>query len=130
VDIAFQIEQFVTINSEARGVPTSLVYDLISYLPSKINPNDIARERAIEIAKEIRKTPGAALQNRIVTTSSPKNGQVSLTNFVRKVQPLVHPEREDFEHTVSWSKKRLFRIISTHKRKYSKINGLGLTTFS
>jgi DGQHR domain-containing protein len=93
VDVAFQIEQFVTINSEAKGVPTSLVYDLISYLPSKVSPNDIARERAIEIAKAVRKTPGTALQNRIVTTSSPKNGQVSLTNFVRKVQPLVHPER-------------------------------------
>lgn len=93
VDVQFQIEQFVTINSEAKGVPTSLVYDLISYLPSKVSPADIARERAIEIGKAIRKLPGTALQNRVVTTTSPKNGQVSLTNFVRKVQPLVHPEK-------------------------------------
>ena len=93
VDTQFQIEQFVTINSEARGVPTSLVYDLISYLPSKVSPADVAREKAIEIGKAIRKMPGSALQNRIVTTTSPKNGQVSLTNFVRKVQPLVHPEK-------------------------------------
>jgi DGQHR domain-containing protein len=93
VDTAFQIEQFITINSEAKGVPTSLLYDLISYLPSKVTPAEISRERAIEIAKAIRKTPGTALQNRIVTTTSPKQGQISLTNFVRKVQPLVHPER-------------------------------------
>lgn len=93
VDLEFQIEQFVTINREAKGVPTSLVYDLLSYLPSKTTPAEVANERAIEIAKTLRKEKGSPLQNRIVTTQSPRVGQVSITNFVRKVAPLVHPER-------------------------------------
>lgn len=93
VDLEFQIEQFVTINREAKGVPTSLVYDLLSYLPGRTTPAEVANERAIEIAKTLRKEKGGPLQNRIVTTQSPRSGQISITNFVRKVAPLVHPEK-------------------------------------
>jgi DGQHR domain-containing protein len=100
VEQTFQIEQFVTINSEAKGVPTSLVYDLLSYLPSKTTAAEIARERAITIAKELRTEASGPFKNRIVTTQSPKNGQISITNFVRKVSPLLHPEKGNLKsHT-------------------------------
>lgn len=88
-----QIDQFITINREAKGVPTSLVYDLLKHLPTKTKPSDVANERAAEIATELRKDPESVFNGRIVVTSSPKSGQLSLTNFVRKISPLVHPER-------------------------------------
>jgi DGQHR domain-containing protein len=93
VDEEFQIEQFITINREAKGVPTSLVYDLLSHLPNRKRPGDIATERAAEIANELRHDPKSALYNRIVVTQSPTKGKISITNFVRKIQPHVHPER-------------------------------------
>lgn len=93
VDEEFQIEQFITINREAKGVPTSLVYDLLSHLPNRKKPGDIATERAAEIANELRHDPKSALYNRIVVTQSPTKGKISITNFVRKIQPHVHPER-------------------------------------
>jgi DGQHR domain-containing protein len=93
VDEEFQIEQFVTINREQKGVPTSLVYDLLSHLPNKKKPSDVANERAAEIANVLRHDVKSALSNRIVVTQSPNKGQISITNFVRKVAPLVHPER-------------------------------------
>lgn len=91
-DYEFQIEQFITINREQKGVPTSLVYDLLSHLPGKKKPSDIAVDRAAEIANELRRDPGP-LKGRIVVTQSPGKGQISITNFVRKISPLVHPER-------------------------------------
>lgn len=93
VDEEFQIEQFITINREAKGVPTSLVYDLLSHLPNRKKPGDIATERAAEIANELRHDSKSALYNRIVVTQSPTKGKISITNFVRKIQPHVHPER-------------------------------------
>lgn len=93
VNIEFQIEQFITINREAKGVPTSLVYDLLSHLPARKKPQDVANERAAEIANELRRDAKSPLHNRIVVTQSPTKGQVSITNFVRKVAPHVHPER-------------------------------------
>ena len=93
VDLAFQIEQFVTINREAKGVPTSLVYDLLSHLPGQKKPGEIANERAASIANALRLDAKSPVFNRIVVTSSPAKGQVSITNFVRKIAPLVHPDR-------------------------------------
>ncbi|WP_333605764.1 DGQHR domain-containing protein [Novosphingobium sp.] len=93
VDQEFQIEQFITINREAKGVPTSLVYDLLSHLPNRKKPADVANERAAEIANELRRDEKSALYNRIVVTQSPSKGKVSITNFVRKIAPLVHPDR-------------------------------------
>ncbi|TIR20895.1 MAG: DGQHR domain-containing protein [Mesorhizobium sp.] len=93
VDQEFQIEQFVTINREQKGVPTSLVYDLLSHLPSRKRPADVANERAAEIANQLRNDTKSPLSGRIVVTQSPGKGQISITNFVRKVAPLVHPDR-------------------------------------
>jgi DGQHR domain-containing protein len=94
VDVEFQVEQFVTVNREAKGVPTSLVYDLLAHLPQLKNATEVAQERANEIATTLRLEKDSPFFNRIVIMSSPKSGrQISNTNFVRKVAPLVHPER-------------------------------------
>lgn len=94
VDIEFQVEQFVTVNREAKGVPTSLVYDLLAHLPQLKNATEVAQERANEIATILKTDSGSPFFNRIVIMNSPKSGrQISNTNFVRKVAPLVHRER-------------------------------------
>lgn len=91
LDIEKQIELFITINREAKGVPTSLVLDLLGKLPQK-RPGDVANERAADLAKALRDDPDSPLYRRIVI-DSPRSRQVSLTNFVRKVTPVVHTER-------------------------------------
>ena len=83
-----QVEQFVTINREGKNVPTSLYLDLLKILPIK-NPSDIARERATDIADQLRKDEASPFFEKVVVTVSPKAGQISLVNFVRKISPLV-----------------------------------------
>jgi len=87
-----QIEQFVTINREAKNVPTSLYLDLLKMLPSK-KPADVAKERAADLANQLKRNEGSPFYDRIVVTVSPSEGQVSLTNFVRKIAPLVTPDK-------------------------------------
>jgi DGQHR domain-containing protein len=87
-----QVEEFVTINKEAKNVPTSLYLDLLRQLPSQ-RPADAARERAVDIATQLRKDEGSPFFERIVVTTSPRPGQISLVNFVRKISPLVTPDK-------------------------------------
>lgn len=87
-----QIQQFVTVNKEAKGVPTSLYYSLLKKLPPKLSPAELAKERAADIGIALRNDENSPFAGRIVSTTAPKNGQLSLVNFVRKVSPLV---RED-----------------------------------
>lgn len=51
LDVDEQIFQFVTINKEAKGVPTSLYYDLLKHLPPEKKPAEVAKEKAADIAK-------------------------------------------------------------------------------
>ncbi len=93
LDIDSQIFQFVTINRTAKGVPTSLYYDLLKHLPQSKNPREVAQDRAADIAHELRHDEDSPLFNRITVVLPPKPGQtISLTNFVRKVAPLVQTE--------------------------------------
>lgn len=87
-----QIEQFVVINREAKNVPTSLYLDLIGKLVHK-KPADFAKERAVDIGTELRRDEDSPFYDRIVVTTSPREGQISLTNFVRKVAPHVTPDK-------------------------------------
>jgi DGQHR domain-containing protein len=87
-----QVDQFVTINREGKNVPTSLYLDLLKLLPFK-NPADSARERATDIGTELRRDEESPFFDRIVVTVSPKAGQISLVNFVRKISPLVLPDK-------------------------------------
>lgn len=88
LDVDAQIEQFVTINREAKGVPTSLYYDLLSHLPKK-SPADVSKERAADLASEVKRDEESPFYGRIVVTTAPKKGELSLNNFVRKVSPLL-----------------------------------------
>jgi DGQHR domain-containing protein len=87
-----QVEQFVTINREAKNVPTSLYLDLLRRLPDK-KPSDAARERAVDLATELRRSEDSPFFDKIVVTTSPKPGQISLTNFVRKLSVHVTPDK-------------------------------------
>lgn len=92
LDTMEQIQQFITINKEAQKVPTSLYLDL---LPDLIDPKrsdaEKAKERAVDISLAMRADEESLFSNRIVALKSPTKGQLSLTNFVRKVAPLVQP---------------------------------------
>lgn len=87
-----QIAQFITINREAKRVPTSLYYDLLPELKTKKNESDVAKERAVDMANEMKVEETSPFYNKIVALKAPAKGQLSLTNFVRKVSPLVHPK--------------------------------------
>lgn len=85
-----QIQQFVTINKEAKGVPSSLYIDLLPHLINK-KPTDLAKERAADIASGLKKDESSPFFSKIVVTTAPQKGEISLTNFVRKVTPLILP---------------------------------------
>lgn len=88
-----QIEQFVTINREGKNVPTSLYLDLLKLLPNVKTPGEVAAERAADIANELRHERKSNFFGRIVVTTSPRQGQISIVNFVRKVTPYVNLEK-------------------------------------
>lgn len=79
-----QIEQFITINREAKNVPTSLYLDLLKYLPQK-RASDVIKERATDLATQLRRDEDGPFFQRIAHLAPPKKGQVSLVNFVRKI---------------------------------------------
>lgn len=88
-----QIEQFVTINREGKNVPTSLYLDLLHLLPNR-RPADVAKERAADLATQLRREEGSPFFERIVVVIPPKSGQtISLTNFVRKIGPHVSRDK-------------------------------------
>lgn len=103
-----QIQQFVTVNKEAKGVPTSLYYSLLKKLPSKLSAKETAQERAADIASILKMDESSAFSSRIVSTTAPKNGQLSLVNFVRKIAPLV---KEDTGCLGSFSLEEQSKII-------------------
>src|SRR5207302_1636135 len=88
LDIKEQIEQFIRINKEAKNVPSSLYIDLLKHLPDK-SDTDIAKERSADIANELRKDENSPFFGKIVMIGNPKAGEISLTNFARKIAPLV-----------------------------------------
>ncbi len=92
-----QIQQFVIINREGKGVPTSLYYDLLKKLPKQKSDSELAKERAADIATILKRDEESPFYNRIVVVTAPTRGQLSLTNFVRKVAPIVQPNKGKFE---------------------------------
>lgn len=84
-----QIKLFVTINREQKGVPSSLYYELLKSLPQTESEKQISEKRAVEIANALKADDRSPFFGKIVATTSPTLGQLSLTNFVRKVAPLV-----------------------------------------
>lgn len=111
LDLEKQIQQFVTINREAKGVPTSLYYDLLKMLPPKSSTADIAKEKAAGIADRLRKDSNSIFYDRIVVVTSPKQGQISLTNFVRKVAPLLTDGKGSFS---AYTHQEMTQIIENY----------------
>ena len=93
LDPTDQIRQFVTINREAKGVSTSLYYDLLKYIPERKNVTEVAKERAADLANQLKRDDDSPFFERIVVTTTPRKGELSLNNFVRKVYPLVQEGR-------------------------------------
>lgn len=89
LDLDRQIFQFVTINQTAKGVPKSLYYDLLKHLPPSKKPADVARDKAVDIGTQLKRDEDSPFFNRI-TVNPPQAGRsISLTNFVRKLAPLI-----------------------------------------
>ena len=86
-----QADYFVTINKEAKGVPSSLYLDLLRHLPKKKTDKERLEERIADISRELTRDPESVFFQRIVSTMSPKSGQVSLTNFARRLRTVLHP---------------------------------------
>jgi len=84
-----QINFFVTINREQKGVPSSLYYELLKHLPGKRTDRRMVQERAADLAAALKVDEQSPFYLRIVSTTSPRQGQISLTNFVRKVSPHI-----------------------------------------
>ncbi len=109
-----QIEQFITINREGKNVPTSLYLDLLHYLPKNRKVGDIAKERAADLATQLRKTEDSPFFERIVVTTSPKSGQtISLVNFVRKIAPHVAPGKGILN---AYTEREQYQVIANYFR--------------
>jgi len=89
LNLTQQIDFFVTINREQKGVPASLYYDLLKHLPKTKTEAEAVQERAADLANTLIKDIESPFHQRIVVTTSPKQGNVSLTNVVRKLTPLL-----------------------------------------
>lgn len=87
-----QIQQFIKINKEAKGVPTSLYFDLLKHLPDK-TPGEYAKERAADIAYQLKKDETSPFYSKIVTVTSPKKGELSLNFFVKKIYPIIQENK-------------------------------------
>jgi DGQHR domain-containing protein len=87
--IVAQIDHFITINREAKGVPSSLYLDLLKSLPKEKTAGERAKERTTDIARLLNTDEESPFYGKIVVLTSPKRGELSLTNFVRKVEPVI-----------------------------------------
>ena len=94
-----QVGLFVTINREQKGVPTSLYYDLLKLLPRQLSEAEALQERAQDLVDSLRKDEDSPFFRRIKITTSPKSGQLSSTNVIRKVTPLIKKDGRLSEYT-------------------------------
>lgn len=78
-----QIELFVTINKEARGVPASLYIDLLKDLPKKKTERELTDERIADIARGLDTDELSPFNQAIIFTRTAKAGEISLNNFAR-----------------------------------------------
>lgn len=82
-----QIELFITINREARGVPASLYIDLLKSLPVQKTERQLTDERIADIARGLDQDEQSPFHQKIIFTTTAKAGQISLNNFARILRP-------------------------------------------
>lgn len=85
-----QVELFITINREAKNVPSSLYLDLLKNLPKKKTEKDSLEERITDIARALNGDENSPFFQRIIFTKTAKAGEVGLTNFARVMRPLFN----------------------------------------
>jgi len=88
-DIEDQIELFITINREARGVPASLYLDLLKELPRKKTEKEATDERIADLARRVNTDETSPFFQRIVFTRNARAGELSLVNFARILRPHI-----------------------------------------
>jgi len=82
-----QIELFITINREAKNVPSSLYLDLLKQLPKKKTEKDLVDERITDIARTLNSDDDSPFSQRIIFTRTARAGEISVTNFARVLRP-------------------------------------------
>lgn len=88
-NIETQIDLFITINREAKGVPSSLYIDLLKDLPRKKTDKEFTDERVADIARRINADETSPFFQRIIFTRTAKVGELSLVNFARVLRSYV-----------------------------------------
>lgn len=89
LDVQEQVRQFVVVNREQKGVPSSLYIDLLRDLPPGKTERELTQERAADLGTLLKRDDESPFFGRIVATTSPKKGEISLTNFARRIAPLI-----------------------------------------
>jgi DGQHR domain-containing protein len=84
-----QVELFITINREARGVPASLYIDLLKDLPKKKTERELTDERIADIARALDRDELSLFNQKIIFTRTAKAGEISLNNFARILRPHI-----------------------------------------
>lgn len=84
-----QIELFITINKEARGVPASLYIDLLKDLPKKKTDRELTDERIADIARSLNRDELSPFNQKIIFTRTARAGEISLNNFARILRPHI-----------------------------------------
>jgi DGQHR domain-containing protein len=84
-----QIELFITINKEARGVPASLYIDLLKDLPKRKTDRELTDERISDIARALDNDELSPFNQKIIFTRTARPGEISLNNFARILRPHI-----------------------------------------
>lgn len=84
-----QIELFITINREARGVPASLYIDLLKTLPKQKTDRELTDERIADIARGLDRDEQSPFNQKIIFTRTAAAGEISLNNFARILRPHI-----------------------------------------
>jgi DGQHR domain-containing protein len=87
LELIRQKELFITINKYQKGVPASLYLDLLPEIKDLVEV-DPTQYRAVDIVKELNDDETSPWYGQINMTGEGK-GVISLTNFVRKLKPLL-----------------------------------------
>jgi DNA sulfur modification protein DndB len=84
---------FVSINSEQRAVPKSLIYDLYSLIPNWQN-RDFALERATDIARALNDDEDSPYQGLIKGPGQRTRGGIQLSTAIASIKKLVKTDGE------------------------------------
>lgn len=89
IDEQDQIELFITINREAKGVPASLYLDLLKDLPRKKSDRELLDEKITDIARSLNTDENGPFYQRLIFTRTASAGEISVVNFARILRPIL-----------------------------------------